>query len=86
MLKLAYRLSRALLGNKLSNQYQYPKSSTFGTLFFFRMKQRFQRLLKQEQLVRANNFTQLLQISSYDDEGLSDKLPDHAKHSESSPW
>lgn len=86
VLKLAYRLSRALLGNKLSDQYQYPKSSTFGTLFFFRMKQRFQRLLKQEQLVRANNFTQLLQISSYDDEGLSDKLPDHAKHSESSPW
>ncbi|MCE2492656.1 MAG: DUF2236 domain-containing protein [Alphaproteobacteria bacterium] len=86
VLKLAYRLSRALLGNELADQYQYPKSSTFGTLFFFRTKQRIQRLLKQEQLVRANNFTQLLQISSYDDEGLSDKLPDHARHSESSPW
>ena len=83
---LAYRLSRALLGNKLADQFEYPKSNTLGTLLVYRMKQRLQRLLKSKQLVRSGNFTQLLQISVYDDEGISYKMPDHVYTSKSSPW
>ena len=86
VLRLAYRLSRALLGNQLADQFQYPKSLVPGTLFGFRMKQRVQRLLKGTRLVRANNFTQLLDISVYDKEGVSYKMPSHVKHTSSIPW
>ena len=86
VLALAYRLSRAILGNALADQYQYPQSSRMGTLFMFRTKQRFQRFLKAEDSIRAGNFDQVLQISAYEDVGLSYKLPDHPKQSISSPW
>ena len=66
---LAYRLSRALIGNRLANRFEYPKTPIIGTLFLFRMKQRIQRALKGAGSVRSGNFSQLLQISAYDDYG-----------------
>ncbi len=86
VLMLAYRLSRALIGSELADQYEFPKTNTFGTLFAFRMRQRIMRILKGSKLVRANNFTQLLDISVYDSEGFSYRMPDHVKHTSSSPW
>ena len=83
---LAYRLSRALIGNELANRFEYPRTPVIGTLFLFRTKQRIQRALKGQELVRSGNFSQLLQISAYDDYGLTYELPDHEKHSRSSPW
>ena len=83
---LAYRLSRALIGNRLADQFEYPKTPVIGMLFLFRMKQRILRMLKGGKSVRRDNFSQLLQISAYDDYGLSYELPDHAKHSMSSQW
>ena len=83
---LAYRLSRALIGNQLADRFGYPKTPVVGTLFLYRMKQRMSRALKGGSMVRSGNFTQLLQISAYDDYGLTYELPDHEKHSMSSPW
>ena len=83
---LAYRLSRALIGNKLADRFGYPKTPVIGTLFLYRMKQRFQRVLKSDQSVRADNFTQLLQIAVYDKIGVAYEMPDHEKHSMSNPW
>ena len=83
---LAYRLSRALIGNRLADQFEYPKTPVIGTLFFFRMKQCILRMLKDEKSVRRDNFSKLLQISAYDKYGLAYELPDHAKHSMSSRW
>ena len=83
---LAYRLSRALIGNRLADRFDYPKTPVFGTLFLFRTKQRVLRMLKGGQMVRSGNFSQLLQISAYDDYGLTYELPDHEKHSMSNPW
>ena len=83
---LAYRLSRSLIGNQLADRFQFPKTATLGTLFVYRMKQRLQRWLAGGQLVRAGNFTQLLQISVYDDYGVTYEMPDHEKHSISNPW
>ncbi len=84
--KLAYRLSRAFIGNRLADQFEYPKTPVIGMLFFFRMEQRILRMLKGEKSVRLGNVSQLLQIAAYDDYGLAYELPDHAKHSMSSPW
>ena len=84
--ELAYRLSRALIGNKLAERFEYPKTPVIGTLFLYRMKQRLQRMLKGDRLVRSGNFTQLLQIAVYDDYGVTYEMPDHEKHSMSNPW
>ena len=83
---LAYRLSRALIGTQTADRFDFPKTPVVGTLFLYRMKQRFQRVLKGGQSVRSGNFTQLLQIAAYDDYGLTYEMPDHEKHSMSNPW
>jgi hypothetical protein len=83
---LAYKLSRALIGNKLANEFEFPKTSTFGTLFFYRMKQHLRHMLNDSQITRSENFTQLLQISVYDDHGLSYRMPDHVHTHKSADW
>ena len=86
LLTLAYRLSRALIGNRLADGFEFPKHSTIGTLFAFRTKERVKRLLKGTPLIRAGNFTQLLQISVYDEGGLSYRMPNHVHTSKSIEW
>ena len=86
LLALAYRLSRALIGNRLADGFEFPKYPTIGTLFAFRTKERIKRLLKGTPLIRAGNFTQLLQISVYDEGGLSYRMPDHVHTSKSIEW
>lgn len=86
VIALAYKLSRALIGNELAGHFQYPQTVVFGTLFSFRMKQRIQRWLTNESMIRADNFSRFLKISVYEDSGLTYNLPDHVKHEESHPW
>ena len=83
---LAYRISRALIGNDLADALNFPTMNTTGTLFAWRTKQRFQRLIRSKQLLRSQNFTQLLEISEYEEGGPSYRLPDHAESSKSNPW
>ncbi len=89
LVALAYRLSRALIGNRLADQFGFPKPTGLQgllTLFSYRTKQRIQRFLKNRQLVRSENFTQLLQISVYDEGGLSYRMPNHVYTSKSIQW
>ena len=89
LVTLAYRLSRALIGNKLADRFEFPKTPGLQglmTLFSYRMKQRMQRFLKKSQVVRSENFTQLLQISVYDEGGLSYRMPNHVYTSKSIKW
>lgn len=85
-LTLAYRLSHALIGTRLATSYRYPKRAFWGTLVLFRTKQRLQRFLKRDQIIRSGNFSQLIQIGAYDRGGLSYKLPDHVHASKQTPW
>ena len=86
LVHLAYTLSRALIGNRLANGFNFPMTSTLGTLFMYRMRQRAMRLLSDTQSVRSKNFTQLLEISVYDERGLSYKMPNHVYSSQSDQW
>ncbi len=86
LIGLAYRLSRAFIGNELAEAFQFPKTRVFGTLFSYRMQRKFSRFLKSKQIVRSENFSQLLKISVYDQGGLSYKMPDHVYTSYSKPW
>lgn len=86
---LAYRLSRSLIGNRLADQLRFPKTNTFGVLLLYRLKQRLQQLLKSKQSIRSENFTQMLEISVYDEVGLggmSYRMPDHVHSSRSNPY
>ena len=86
---LAYRLSRALIGPELAGRFGYPKHSRLSTtltLYSFRVKQRLQRFLHNRQIVKSRNFSQLLQIAVYDEGGISYRMPDQVKASESSKW
>lgn len=88
IVKLAYRLSRALIGNELADGLGYPKKRPWqvGTLPLFRARQRLLRRWSGAEALRANNLTQLLQISMYDEGGLSYKMPDHVKAEKQNPW
>ncbi len=83
---LAFRLSSALIGKELAKGLGYPKSAGIGTLFLYRLDQRVRALLKAAQIARSENFSLLLQISAFDDSGMSYRLPDHVKHVKSSDW
>ena len=86
---LAYRLSTALIGQELAGHFGYPKHSRLSTtltLRSFRLKQRLLRFLHSKQIVKSQNFSQLLQISVYDEGGISYRMPDRVKASESSKW
>ena len=86
LVRLAYRLSRALIGNRLADSFEFPKDRKVATLFMYRLKQRLLRLTRTHQQIRGDNFTQLLQISVYDNDGLTYKMPDHVYTSKSSQW
>lgn len=83
---LAYRLSRALIGRKRARQFKYPASMAVGTLALFPLKQQLRRRFKGTQLTRLGNFTQLLDISVYDEGGVSYRLPDQVRASKSIDW
>ena len=88
VVRLAYRLSRALIGNRLADAFAYPRRRPWhvGTLALFRARQRLQRRWSGSEALRANNITQLLQISLYDEGGLSYKMPDHVHAEKQNPW
>lgn len=86
VVRLAYRLSRALIGDQLADQLRLPKMMTAGALLAFRARQKTQRLLQGRQTVRSNNFAQLLDISVYDAPDARYRMPDHYRSARSRPW
>lgn len=86
MRELAYRISRALIGNHLADQLHFPKSGSMGVLHMYRAKQLSLRLTKDVQLIKSENFLQLLNASQFDEGGMSYKMPDHVLASKSSEW
>jgi hypothetical protein len=79
--KYAYKLSRALVGDTLANQLKYPKAHSFGVLLNFRNLGRLRQVMGKSFPKLINNpytyFTGLLEVSAYDDVGISYRLPDH---------
>ena len=81
-----YPISRALIGNKLADQLNFPPNRLPFALFWFRLDQRIQRLRARLRKEGPTNFSTLLAASAYDAAGLSYRLPDHAHAEESSRW
>ena len=56
-----FKVSRALIGNKMADQLMYPPDSSFGTLFIFRLQERYKHLLAKlgRKRMENSNFTQV---------------------------
>ena len=84
----AYRLSRALIGNELADQYSYPNTIRIRmlVLFYYRMKSRLLNLLSNDRVLQEHSFIQIFDSAQYDKEGISYKMPDHVRAMQQSPW
>jgi hypothetical protein len=81
LVRLIYRVSRGLIGDTLADQLKFPAGS-FGALAVFRMRNRFDRLLRQvvpgwERQARAGRFAQMLDLSYHDGAATSFRMPQH---------
>ncbi len=86
-----YSVSRALIGHELADALKYPAQSTFGVLPWFRLQGRYNRLVGKLFPGRAQqnnytNFTGLMDVSEFDEEGISYRLPDHVHAERSTKW
>ena len=84
----AFRLSRALIGNKLADQYGYPNTirSRNLVLSYYRLRSRIANLLTKSWLLQEQSFTQIFDATQYDKEGISYRMPDHVRATQQSPW
>ena len=86
-----YQVSRAIIGNELADEFNYPPASTFGVLPWFRLQSRYGRFIRKvwpKHATHSNfaHFTDLFTASQYDEEGISYGLPDHLYSEESSRY
>ena len=89
MVEHTYRVSRALLGNELADQLQFPRQATAGLLTWMRLQRRAHRASHRmapnvAQQWRGKNFVFLLEASMLDD--LSYRIPDHLRADKATPW
>ena len=83
------QVSRALIGNELADELKYPESSTLGFLWKFRLVNRIERIrnrLNPDRARDSSNLMTILEVSMFDKEGISYKLPDHIYAEQSSKW
>lgn len=83
---LVYRLSRALIGDVLADQLEFPKSSRNFTLLFYRTKEQLKRYFKSAGAVKSQDFMQLIDVSEYEQRGISYNMPDSLYTENSSDW
>ena len=84
-----FQVSRALIGAELANHLKYPRYPTPGVLWWFRMQNRYNRVMTKlfkGRLRNENQMTALLDVSNFDETGITYRLPDHVYAEESSRW
>ncbi|MCY3912427.1 MAG: oxygenase MpaB family protein [Chloroflexi bacterium] len=84
-----FQVSRALIGTELANHLKYPRYPTPGVLWWFRMQSRYNRVMTKlfkGRLRNENQMTALLDVSNFDETGITYRLPDHVYAEESSRW
>ena len=83
------RVSRALIGSSLADSLMYPYYPTIGVLPWFRLQDRYDRFMSRlfpRRIQKRNKLVGLLNVSIFDDEGITYRLPDHVYAEESAKW
>lgn len=90
LMSVLLKTSRALIGNDLADAFGYPQQSTAGVLKLVRIQRRLQiirsKIVPGAEPHSVTNFAGMLQRSVYDDIGISYRMPDAVKDTESSRW
>ena len=91
ILKLAFSVSRALIGSERADQLKFPKNRTWGLLEEVWLHTRLNLIKsmifqKRARLTRFSHFQYLMNASIYDRGGISFRLPDHVHSEESHRW
>ena len=86
-----YKVSRAMIGDELADALKYPAQSAFGALEWFRFQGHYHRLMRRlvPRLSWRDNYTRftgLMEVSEFDEKGISYRLPDHVHSERSSQW
>ena len=84
-----WQVSRALIGDTLADGLMFPKHSTLGVLWKFRLLNRIEPIMNRlnpKAYENNNNLTAILDVSLYDKTGISYKLPDHVYAEQSAKW
>ena len=86
-----YRVSRALIGDELADQLNYPRQSTWGLLRYLRTKRRLAKRLRGlfpgwEARVKVDRFTALVANSQLRDPLISYRLPPKLRSDETQTW
>ena len=84
-----FRVSRALIGPPLADQLMYPHYPTIGVLPWFRLQDRYDRVMGKlfSSRVRNNNkLAALFDVSVFDRDGITYMMPDHVYGEESTWW
>ena len=86
-----YRVSRALIGNELADQLNYPRQSTWGLLFYLRTKRRLGKRVRSlfprwEARVKVDRFKALVDNSRLRDPLISYRLPPKLYSDETQTW
>ncbi|WP_419925612.1 oxygenase MpaB family protein [Candidatus Poriferisocius sp.] len=86
-----YRVSRALIGNTLADQLNYPKQVSFGVLSWQRAHSRYYKIMsrilpKHARMNSFNDFMTLMSGSRFDEQGIPYQMPNHVYAEESDKW
>ena len=86
-----YRVSRALIGDELADELNFPRQSTFGLLFYLRTKRRLAKRVRSlfprwEARVKVDRFTGLVDKSQLRDRLISYRLPPKLHSDETQTW
>ena len=83
-------ICRAMIGDEIADKLQIDSNSKFGLLWKFKWLYRLENLLIKSKLVRSNennnNILTILNVSAFDKDGISYKLPNHIYSESSSNW
>ena len=91
LVSFIYKVSRALVGDNLADQARFPSALTFAVLPWFRTQERYYQALHKffpnyAPINNFTNFTNIMQGSTFDEAGITYRLPDHVYAEESSEY
>ena len=86
-----YRVSRALIGDELADQLNFPRQSTWGLLFFLRTKRRLAKRVRGlvpgwEAKAKVDRFTALVDNAQLRDPLIYYRLPPKLHSDETQTW
>ena len=89
--KYIFVVSRAMIGDDVADQLNYPPSRTFGVLAWFRLQRRFHQFIRHRlpRFARESGFAAfntLLEVSALQELGIDYRLPDHVYAEKSRRW